>query len=145
MTPSQRQAVVVEARSWKGTPYHDHGRVKRAGADCALFPLEVYKTVLGFDTPPIPAYVQQWNLHRNEEIFLGYVRQLGATEIPEAAIQPGDFVLYRVGRVWSHGAIILRWPQIIHAVNPRGVVLDDASRDQSLSRIAISKPLFFTF
>lgn len=143
MNPEQRKAVVAEARSWLRTPYHDHGRIKGSGADCALYPLDVYVTVLGLVAPPLPHYVRQWHLHRSEELYLAYVRSLGAIEI--AAPQEGDFVLYRVGRVYSHGAIVLNWPHIIHAVNPRGVVLADASIDEKLSRTHISKPLFFTF
>ena len=115
MTPAQRQAVVAEARSWLRTPYHDHGRVKGAGADCALFPLEVYTTVLGLTAPPIPRYVMQWHLHRDAEMYLDYVRAFGAIEIAETEAQPGDFVLWRVGRVYSHGAIIVDWPHVIHA------------------------------
>jgi cell wall-associated NlpC family hydrolase len=145
MEPSQRAAIVAEAESWLGTKYHDHGRVKQAGADCALFPLDVYSGILGFAAPPIPKYVQQWNLHRSEEVYLAYVRACGAIEIPEAEVQPGDFVLWIVGRCYSHGAIITAWPRIIHAVNPRGVIRDDAVRDAKLSRTGISKPLFFTF
>ena len=145
MTPTQRQLVCDEARSWLRTPYHDHGRVKGAGADCALFPLEVYKTVLGIAAPPIPRYQMQWHLHRSEEMYLGYVRALGALEIPQEQAQPGDFVLWRIGRVYSHGAILVDWPRVIHAVNPRGVVLADVAIDATLSRTNVTRPLFFTF
>ena len=149
MTPFQRQAVVAEARSWEKTPYHDHGRVKGVGADCALFPLDVYSATLfpelGIVPPPVPKYVQQWHLHRDEEKYLTYVRELGAIEISEAQLQPGDFALWRIGRVYSHGAIVLAWPQIIHAVNPGGVVLGDALGNEKLSRAAVTQPLFFTF
>ncbi len=143
MTPDQRKAVVAEARSWLGTPYHDHGRVKGAGADCALMPLEVYSRALTLHMPQVPKYVMQWHLHRSEELYLEYVRNLGAIEV--AIPEPGDFALFRIGRVYSHGAIVLAWPKILHAVNPRGVILADASIDERLSRTAISKPLFFTF
>jgi cell wall-associated NlpC family hydrolase len=33
---SIRAAVVAEARSWLGTPFHHQGRVKAAGVDCAM-------------------------------------------------------------------------------------------------------------
>lgn len=142
MTPDQRQAVVAEARSWLRTPYHDHGRVKGAGADCALFPLDVYTRVLRIALPPVPRYTMQWHLHNREEKYLDYVRSCGAIEITESEIQPGDFALFRLGRVFSHGAIILGWPSVIHAVNPSGVILANAAIDSTLSR---AKSLFFTF
>ena len=146
MTTEQRNAVVAEALLWKGTPYHTNAAVRGAGADCALMPLAVYREVLpDLPTVDLPAYTQQWHLHRDEEKYLEYVRALGALEIAECELQPGDFALWRVGRVYSHGAIVLGWPQVIHAVNPRGVVLADVSVDENLSRTQISQPLFFTF
>ena len=110
-----------------------------------MFPLDVYSTVLGIAFPPVPKYVQQFNLHRSEEVYLNYVRSCGAIEIPEAEIQPGDFVLWRMGRCWSHGAIITAWPKFIHATNPRGVIRDDITRNLELARSGVTKPLFFTF
>lgn len=145
MTDEQRVSVVAEAESWLRTPYHDHGRMKGAGADCALFPLDVYTTVLGLDAPPLPTYVMQWHLHRAEEMYLSYVRGLGAVEIAEEQLRPGDFALWRVGRVYSHGAIVTEWPKIIHAVNPRGVIRGDVSTDERLSRTQLTQPVYFTF
>ncbi|MDP9039576.1 MAG: hydrolase [Acidobacteriota bacterium] len=145
MTPSERNAVVAEARSWLRTPYHHRANIKGSGADCALFPLAVYTSVLGLVAPPLPPYVQQFNLHSSEEKYLTYVREFGAREIQQDEVQPGDFALWRIGRCYSHGAIVLEWPNIIHAVNPRGVILGNASSDENLSRTAISRPLFFTF
>jgi hypothetical protein len=34
MQLDERQAVIAEARSWIGTPFHDRARVKGAGVDC---------------------------------------------------------------------------------------------------------------
>jgi cell wall-associated NlpC family hydrolase len=145
MTPEQRTAVIAEAELWLRTPYHNNAAVKGAGADCAMLPLAVYRAVLGLHAPPLPKYVAEWHLHREEEKYLGYVRELGGIEIPFEQLQPGDFALWRVGRVYSHGAIVIAWPKVLHAINPRGVVYGDASRDEKLSRVAITKPLFFTF
>ena len=141
MTPSQREAIVAEARSWLKTPYHDHGAVKGAGADCALYPLAVYRSVLGnLPDIPLPDYQMQWHLHRDEEKYLNCVRSLGAIEVETP--QPGDFLLVHVGRVLSHGAIVLVWPDIIHAVNPRGVVYGNGLDVIDQGR---RKHLFFTF
>lgn len=145
MEQEQRKRIVGEALSWKNTPYHDHGRVKGAGADCAFFPLDVYSTVLKPNWPSPPRYQMQWHLHHGEELYLNYVRSLQLNEISEDAVLPGDFVLFRMGRLYAHGAIILDWPDIIHAVNPLGVVLDNAHVDSTLNRFGITRPLFFTF
>lgn len=140
MTSSQREAIVAEARSWLNTPYHDHGNLKGIGADCALFPLAVYRSVLPLHEIEIPGYLQQWHLHRDEERFLNCIRDLGGTEVEQP--EPGDFLLVRMGRVFSHGAIVIGWPSIIHAVNPRGVILDAGPDVIDSGR---RKHLFFTF
>lgn len=140
MTPEQRQAVIDEARSWLRTPYRSNARLKGVGADCAMFPLDVYATVLDLPPATIPRYQAEWHLHHSQEVYLDTVRALGAREVAQPS--PGDFVLWRVGRVYSHGAIVLGWPDIIHAVNPSGVLLASAATDALLMRAR--SPLFFT-
>jgi cell wall-associated NlpC family hydrolase len=148
MTPAQRTAIVAEAETWLRTPYHSNAAIKGCGVDCAMMPLEVYKTVLPLPAVPLPKYVQEMNLHRSEESYLAYVRELGAIEISEAELQPGDFALWKLGRIYFHGAIVTAWPKIIHAVNGGcrpGVTRGDAVRDPLLNPVRTTKPLFFTF
>jgi hypothetical protein len=45
---------------------------------------------------------------------------------PVATPEPGDIALFRYGRCISHGAIVLAWPRVIHAVVRQGVVIEDA-------------------
>ncbi|MFV4677329.1 hypothetical protein ACNJU9_21110, partial [Mycobacterium tuberculosis] len=85
---------------------------------------------------------QQWHLHRDEELYLGWVRKF-ATEIPREAAGPGDFGVWRYGRLFSHGAIILSPPQIIHAYVDIGVTLDDMDANEEL-KVGARKALFFT-
>jgi cell wall-associated NlpC family hydrolase len=145
MNTLQRAAVIAEAESWLRTPYHSNAAVKGAGADCALMPLAVYTKALGLKAPPLPKYVAQWALTRGEEKYLTYVRELGAKEITQDQLLPGDFVLWRLGRIYCHGAIVIAWPKVLHAINPRGVTYGDAARDEMYSRTAVTQPLFFTF
>ena len=121
-----RSAVVQEALTWLRTPYHHRGAIKGVGADCAHFPLKVYAAcglIEAFDPGDYPP---DWHLHRSEERYLGHVRT-HSREIDPAHIQPGDFVVFRVGRCFAHGAIVLAWPRVIHAVLGRGVTIDDAT------------------
>jgi Cell wall-associated hydrolases (invasion-associated proteins) len=124
--------VCAIARSWLGTPYHHKGRVRGAGVDCAMFPLEVYREAGLIPDLDIPFYPQDWHLHRAEEIYLGIVQRFAVETQHAASPQPGDFVLYHFGRTWSHGAIVLDWPLIIHAVIGRGVILSDGEREGML-------------
>jgi len=105
------------------------GRVKGAGVDCAMFPLEVFREAGLIGEVEVPFYPPDWHLHRSEEIYVGIVQRV-ASEVE--APQPGDFVLYQFGRTWSHGAIVLEWPLLIHAVVQHGVILSDGEKDGML-------------
>ena len=131
LTAEQRRSVVRAAREWLGTPYHHHARVKMAGADCAMFPLSVYQEcgILPKDYQP-PEYSVQWHLHRSEELYLKEIDKF-VTEI-NGEPQPADFVVFQFGRTYSHGAIVVDWPIVIHSYIPHGVTLSDALRDGEL-------------
>ena len=50
-----------------------------------------------------------------------------------AEAKTGDLVIFKVGRVFSHGAIVVAWPQIIHShLKSRMVTLGNAERDADL-------------
>jgi cell wall-associated NlpC family hydrolase len=125
------------------------GRVKGAGVDCAMFPLEVYREAGLIGDIEIPYYPADWMMHRSEEIYFHMVQRYAteltappATLTPSSAkeavdgdpvaggsVLPGDFVIYRFARCFAHGAIVLEWPTIIHAVTGKGVVLSDGERE----------------
>ena len=126
MLQPSRSDVVAQALSWLRTPYHHRGTIKGVGADCAQFPMQVYAAcgvIAPFDTGDYPP---DWHLHRSEERYLCYVNRL-ARQIDIADVQPADFVVFRVGRCFSHGAIVIAWPRIIHAVVGQSVMLDEAT------------------
>ena len=130
----RRDGVCRIARSWLGTPYHHMGRVRGAGVDCAMFPLEVYCEAGLIGDIEVPYYPADWMLHRSEEIYLHIVQECATelTALPATAggsVLPGDFVLYRFGRCFAHGAIVIEWPTVIHAVNGKGVILSDGERE----------------
>jgi len=124
----QRAAVVAEARAWLNTPYHHAAQIRGAGVDCAMLPAAVYRAAGLIPDLAVAHYPPDWHLHRDAERYLDIVTA-HAREVP-APTGPGDFVLYRWGRCFAHGAIVLDWPRIVHAVIHVGVVLDhgDAGR-----------------
>jgi cell wall-associated NlpC family hydrolase len=119
---AQRAAVVTEARSWLRTPYHHAAQIKGVGADCAMLPMAVYRAAGVIPDFEAERYCPDWHLHQSEERYLATVLRF-AREVPEPT-GPGDFVLYRWGRCFAHGAIIVDWPQIIHSLIHIGVTLD---------------------
>lgn len=125
----QRAAVIREARSWLGTPYHHRARLKGIGVDCAMLLAEVYFAagLIPYVSPEF--YPPDWAMHRDTERYLGWVTQ-HAHETDD--LLQANVVLYKVGRCFSHSAIIVEWPTIIHAMLHDGCVLGDASKDHRL-------------
>ena len=131
---AQRQAVVAEARTWLRTPYHHMGRVKGAGVDCATLLAEVYARAGVVPTQVIPFYPPDWHLHRNAERYLDFILAQ-ASEIDDLPA-PGDVAMWRFGKCFSHGAIVIDWPLVIHAYAGKGCVLEDTAKAVWLSRLA---------
>ena len=132
MIAGQRDLVCAIARLWLGTPYHHMGRIKGAGVDCAMFPLEVYREAGMIGEIEVPYYPHDWMLHRSEEVYLGIVQRHAREILPAVGSwkpEAGDLVLYHFGRCWSHGAIVLEWPLIIHAVVQHGVILSNGENE----------------
>lgn len=126
----KRETVIRLALEWLGTPYAHMQKVKKCGADCALFPLAVYQEAGLMPEVDIAYYPADWMLHKDEERYLNTVQQY-ADEVPDP--EPADFVLYKFGRCFSHGAIVVAWPRIIHSIIAgRGVVLADGDTDGML-------------
>ena len=136
-----RASVVLEARSWLGTPYHSHGRIKGVGVDCAMLPAEVYNRV-GLIPAISPKYAKQLYMHHGEELYVEWVEKF-AREIDRAQALPGDMVLWKFGKTFSHGAIIVELPEVIHsALASRSVVLGNIDQDSDL----VGRPArFFSF
>jgi cell wall-associated NlpC family hydrolase len=109
----RRAAIVAEAVSWIGTPFHHEARVKGAGVDCAMLLAEVYERAGIVGRIEIPHYPPDWHLHRDAERFL--MRLLEHAREIAGPPQPGDVALFRYGRCFSHGAIVVAWPRVVHA------------------------------
>jgi hypothetical protein len=76
---AERLAVVQEAASWLGTPYHQNGDVKGAGVDCGMLLIRVFadlKLIPKFDPRPYPI---QWAFNQRAERYLEIVQRF-ATE-----------------------------------------------------------------
>jgi len=123
---NQRQSVVAEAETWLRTPYHHMGRVKGVGTDCLMLLAEVYEAAGVIGHVEVPFYPPDWNLHRNAERYLQGL-MLYAREI-DGPPQRGDVAVFKFGRCFAHGAIVIAWPRVIHAWCDAGVVFADAQQ-----------------
>lgn len=130
---AERARVVVAAKTWTGTPYHHRAMIKGVGVDCATLLLAVY-TEAGIIQPVgLPDYSPQWHLHRDEDKYIDFIRQF-AYEVDRVPL-PGDVVVWKFHRCFSHGAIVVGWPRIIHAFIGRGCYEDDAEANQILTTV----------
>lgn len=121
-----RVKIIEEAKTWLRTPWHHAARVKGAGVDCGQLIIMTYINaglVPYFETGDYP---QDWMLHQVDERFLGWIHQyLDPVEKP----QPGDVAAWRFGKTFSHGAIVVDWPIVIHAYLHEGnVCYGDATK-----------------
>lgn len=130
----RRAAVVAEAKTWIGTPYHSRATIKGVGADCLTFigaPLSACGEI-----PPIvyPRYSPSWHMHHSAELYLfGKDDQKGMLHYcdevpgpPERVPLPADIVLFKFGRTFSHAAIVIEWPLVIHSYIDRKVSPENA-------------------
>ncbi len=138
----QRAAVVAIAQTWIGTPYRS-GAQKRGpngGVDCANLPAAVYpeaKVIPPFD---VEFYPQDWHLHRGTERYLAKVLE-HAFELPAGTLpQPGDLAAWKFGRCFSHGAIVVKWPRIIHAFLGGPCTFANAEQEQRLKYVGEPGP-----
>lgn len=129
---AQREAVVAEAMTWLRTPYHHMGDIKGVGVDCAMLLVRIYGSVgvIPNDLDPRP-YPSDWHLHRSDEVYLGWVTQYGTVVQAPA---PGDVAMYRFGRCYSHGSIVVAENTVVHSYLKRGVELASMLHDPLADR-----------
>ena len=114
----ERARVCAIAKTWLHTPFRDQGKVKgkNGAVDCAMMLVATFQEagLLTLDYDPRP-YPPQFHLHRGEERFLKAVdgiiqaRRCGA-EVSREPI-PGDVIVYRVARCFSHGGLVIESPR----------------------------------
>jgi cell wall-associated NlpC family hydrolase len=72
----------------------------------------------------VPHYPHDWFLHQGAERYMeGLMQYARPIEGPP---QPADVALFRFGRCYAHGAIVVEWPRLIHAYWSSGVVWGSA-------------------
>jgi len=129
----ERNRVMMAARGWVGTPYHHRAAVKGGGVDCARILIEVYAEAGLIERFDPGKYARDWHLHRGEERYLQTVESYAGPPVKEGTsimawetegYKPlmGDILVWRVGRTYSHSAIVTEWPRVVHASAPSGIV-----------------------
>jgi len=134
MTPKKekelRDKIIAEAKSWIRTPYHHEAGVKGAGVDCGYFLIKVFSESGCMPDIKPAHYPKDFMCHRDNEWFVETILQFAKeiTGYEQKDYKPADVVVFRQGRIFCHGSIILDWPMIIHSsATDKCVAYGDAS------------------
>jgi cell wall-associated NlpC family hydrolase len=119
-----RLALIDEAITWIGTPYHTNADIKGVGVDCGMILIRIFSAVGAiefFDPRPYP---EQWAFTQKMELYLQTIQRFAAQEVTVPL--PGDVVVFKISDtgLHGHGALVTSWPDIIHA-NPPGNCRED--------------------
>lgn len=137
----ERAAVIREARAWVGTPYHAHGRLKGIGVDCGNLLCCVYENAGMVGAIDPGHYPTGWHLHRSEELFLDWIRRAGGKPVVNGSVRPGDLAVWKFGRTYSHGGILVDpTGRVVHSFLQAGVIETSLHEEPLASRPV----LFFT-
>jgi NlpC/P60 family putative phage cell wall peptidase len=111
-----RSAIVAEARSWIGTPYHHQASVKGVGCDCLGLVRGVWRAVYGAEPEPVPGYTKDWGEMSGEETMIAAARR-HLTEMSVGEALPGDVLVFRIrrGRMAKHAGLLSAPGRFIHA------------------------------
>lgn len=121
MDTKKRNRVLRIARTWEATPWHHQARVKGIGVDCAQLLCAVFEEAgLIPHVDPRP-YPRDWHFHRDDERFLRWLSHY--TDEVDKPMR-GDVAVFKFGRTFSHGSIVVKWPVVLHAY------VDDRVREQ---------------
>lgn len=142
MSSDLRKALVAAAEGWLLTPFHHAARLKGVGVDCANLLCAVYEEAGLIGHLALPEYSSDFMLHQSEERFLAGMLKTGVHEVKVP--QPGDVAVFKYGLCYSHGAIVMSWPEVIHAIAALGkVVLGDATKYPLLDKGGHPRPVKF--
>lgn len=134
-----KEAIVLAARGWIGTPYRHQASLKGAGADCLGLVRGIWREVLGPEPVCVPVYTPDWSEPSGDEALMRAADQWLVRKSGVAWAR-GDVLLFRMrrGAVAKHLGIVssdIGASRFIHAYTGHGVVESPLS-EPWLRRIA---------
>lgn len=117
-----RKAIIAEARSWIGTPYHHQASLKDVGCDCLGLIRGVWRAIYGTEPEGPPPYSRDWAEAQGREILAETARR-HMTEVAITDICPGDFLLFAMNAHCpaKHCAIFVAPDRMVHAIESHPV------------------------
>jgi NlpC/P60 family putative phage cell wall peptidase len=111
-----RQQVVIETRSWIGTPYRHQASLKGVGCDCLGLVRGVWRAVIGEEPERAPPYAPDWaEAASGEPLADAAARHL--VPIDRDAFRDADVLLFRwrTNLPAKHAAIVTAPGSMVHA------------------------------
>jgi NlpC/P60 family putative phage cell wall peptidase len=111
-----RAAIVAEARSWIGTPYHHQASVKGVGCDCLGLVRGVWRALYGCEPEAPPPYSRDWaEALGRETLAEGAGRHM--LQIAMGEMIPGDVLLFALNdrAPAKHCAILTERDRMVHS------------------------------
>jgi NlpC/P60 family putative phage cell wall peptidase len=88
-----RRTIIVEARSWIGTPYRHQASLKGVGCDCLGLVRGIWRDVFGCEPEIPPPYTRDWaEAHGRETLAEAAARHMVALD--PTAMRPGNVILF---------------------------------------------------
>ncbi len=140
MTIDQRQsAIVAEALSWEGTPFHVGACVKgvTGGVDCAGLVMSIFAAMGMVNLEPLPFIDPRHACHNEKSLILEWLRKrtdlakdvselmVFDENVGQRGIEIGDVICYRHGLCVHHCGIAISSVYTMQAVYPYGVTRFD--------------------
>jgi len=103
-----RDAIVAQARQWRGTPYHHQASRIGVGVDCIGLVRGVWRTLYGREPEKMPGYSRDWAEATGRETLLEAARR-HFVEVATADARVGDVLVfrYRPQTIAKHAGILL--------------------------------------
>ena len=126
---SRSDAIIAEARTWLGTPYHHQARLKGVGCDCLGLVVGVANELeLTDDSGQLLGSFDRTDYSRQPDgQFLTSRLQAILHEIPIGEKAPGDLVLFTIEKNPQHMGLLTEFEDglgLIHSYAPSQKVVE---------------------
>jgi len=132
--------IVVQARTWLGTPHHHQARLKRVGCDCLGLIIGVVNELDLKDKhgEPLAAYDEITYSKEPDGAYLTQKIAALLDEVPIAAAQAGDLALFKVRENPQHMAFLTDYENtlgMVHSYAPARRVVEHRLDDDWKQRL----------
>jgi hypothetical protein len=126
----QNKKIADAALTWVGTAHINAHKQKGVGIDCARLAEACVEDAglapVGFMSDLKTNYISDWFLNRGENIMVPWFEKY-CEEVSD--MQPGDFLLFQIGRQIGHAAIFIGDGKVVHSVPGEGTCVVDLNND----------------